>query len=156
MPRRAGQEPTREQPRLVAQPDGYADYVEDTRERGAAGPAGSGGQVVGPVPRRHSASAAPPRRRQRSIRSTLALLLVIPMITLVGLLAYSFTTTIPEVLANRNNEAISNEVGGPLQGLLTQLTTEAALTYSRSSFPAPPKMTPAQNKRLADSASPGE
>jgi signal transduction histidine kinase len=165
MPRRVGQEPTREQPRLVAQPDGYADYVEDVGlpgERGAPGPTGSGaaresgGLVVGPVPRRHSASAAPPRRRQRSIRSTLTWLLVIPMITLIGLLVYSFTTTVPEVLANRNNTAINNEVGAPLQGLLTQLTTEAALTYSLSSFPAPPKMTPAQEKQLAGSKSPSE
>ncbi|HEX6454591.1 MAG TPA: nitrate- and nitrite sensing domain-containing protein, partial [Trebonia sp.] len=165
MPRRVGQEPTREQPRLVAQPDGYADYVEDAGapgERGAHGPAGSGaaresgGLVVGPVSRRHSASAAPPRRRQRSIRSTLTWLLVIPMLTLIGLLAYSFITTLPEVLANRDNTAINNEVGAPLQGLLTQLTTEAALTYSLSSFPAPPKMTPAQAKKLAGSTSPGE
>ena len=164
MPRRVGQEPTREQPRLVAQPDGYADYVEDVGapDVPGAGGAGSdaargtGGLVVGPVPRRHSASAAPPRRRQRTIRSTLSMLLVIPMITLVGLLVYSLTATIPEVLANRNGTTINNEVGGPLQGLLTQLTTEAALTYSLSSFPATPKMTPEQEKQLANSGSPGE
>jgi signal transduction histidine kinase len=168
------QQPTREQPRLVAQPDGYADYVEDVeapgqnrsagnarkarnarnvgkagnaRNGGDAGTGTGGGQVVGPVPQRHAASAQPRRRRQRSIRSTVSLLLIIPLVTLIGLLAYSFATTIPEVLADRSNTTINNEVGEPMQGLLAELNTEAALTYSLNSFPAKP--TPAQEQQMA-------
>lgn len=59
--------------RLAPQPDGYAQYVDDIRE-----------------PERNYVPGNPGGNRgQRSIRSTVTLLLVIPLVTLIGLLAFT-------------------------------------------------------------------
>ena len=123
---------------------GFPGNPESPGNPGESGPA-PGGQLVGPVPLRQPPVHAQPRqrRRQRSIRSTVTMLLIIPLVTLLGLLTYSFVTTVPGFLADRNNTAVNNDVGGPLQGLLTQLDTEAALTYARDSFP---RLIPAQQQ----------
>lgn len=129
-------EPAHEPPRLVQQPDGYADYAEDVRGPRPDSPAGSA------RPRR--------RRRQRPIRSTITVLLIIPLLAMVGLWAYSFTTTIGGYLATRSNDQANADVGGPLQNMIAQLDQESALTYllyDMPPVPGKPEPIPAQQKR---------
>lgn len=153
MPGRPEQEPTREEPRLVPQPDGYADYRQDVagpgqhRGSGGAAAAAPGGHLVGPVPRRHAASPQPPRRRQRSIRSTITMLLIVPLVSLIGLWAYAAWTTVGGALTNLRQDRVNQDIGGPLEGLLQQMSAESSLTYLR--YNLPPVPSPAEQQRMA-------
>src|SRR6266700_592474 len=67
--------------------------------------------------------------RQRPIRSTLTVLLVIPVVSLIALWAYAASTTVGGALAKRNSDTVNKDIGGPTQALFTQLTQERALTF---------------------------
>jgi signal transduction histidine kinase len=83
----------------------------------------------------------------------ITLLLVIPLVTLIGLLAYSFITTVPGALGDQNTTTINNDVGAPLEGLLTQLNAEAGMTYPLGSLEAAlhaaASMSPQQRQKMA-------
>jgi signal transduction histidine kinase len=162
----------------VPKADGYADYVEDNRvgdaheqrpgrpqdaETGGPRPPRSGRELDGPVSRgRNPGSGGGTRgaRRQRSIRSTITWLLVLPILTLIGLETYSFVNTLPGSIANHNNSTVNNDVGGALSGVLTQLSTESAETYAlgtlQASLKAAASLSPTQKEKLAASMTPAE
>lgn len=74
-------------------------------------------------------SAAGPARRQRSIRSTITLLLVLPLVTMAGLYTYAVTGTIGPAVAKQNSAAVNNDIGEP-DALMTQaLEQEMSDTY---------------------------
>jgi signal transduction histidine kinase len=162
----------------VPKADGYADYAEDNRDSDPYGHAPGQPQdaEAGPQPlqaerepevsarprRRHRTSGGGSRsaRRQRSIRSTITWLLVLPILTLIGLETYSFFNTLPGSIANHNNSTVNNDVGGALSGLLTQLSTESAQTYAlgtlQASLKAATSLSPAQKEQKAASMTPAE
>src|ERR1700744_4234147 len=156
-PGRGGQEPPRQRG-LVPKADGYADYVEDDqagdayeqrpehpgeeRAGGASVPRpswpGRGPEELARSQQRYPGSGGGNRaaRRQRSIRSTITWLLVLPILTLIGLEAYSFVNTLPGSIANHNNSTVNNDVGGSLSGLITQLSAESSETYALGTLQA--------------------
>ncbi len=69
-------------------------------------------------------------RRPRPIRSTLTVLLVIPVIAMVALWAYAAVTTIGPYLASRNGQTDYRQIGASSQALLLQLTEERAATLA--------------------------
>jgi hypothetical protein len=68
--------------------------------------------------------------RQRSIRSTITILLVLPLISLIALWAYAAASTVGGAIAKRNADALNKDVGGPLQVLGEQLAAERADTFA--------------------------
>src|ERR1700722_8285698 len=78
------------------------------------------GTHLGPAGRRRG----PRSGRLRSIRSTITVLLIIPMLSLVGLWLYAASGTVGGATAERDATTINNDVGSGLQGLIAQLTTE--------------------------------
>ena len=134
--------------------------LSGTREspRSAGNP---GGQLVRQAPpgdagNEREPAARPARRgRQRSIRSTVTMLLIIPLVTLTGLLAFTFTKTVPGALANHANTVTNDDIGRPLQNLLTALNAEELQTYTLGNLKAALKsqqsMSPAQRARMAAS-----
>jgi signal transduction histidine kinase len=80
--------------------------------------------------------------RQRSIRSTITILLVLPLISLIALWAYAAASTVGGAIAKRNADALNKDVGGPLQVLGEQLAAERADTFAwqsaRGRMPAAP------------------
>jgi signal transduction histidine kinase len=117
-PGRFEPEPVDEPFRLVPQPDGYADYVAQAQTRGR-------GQH-----RYSAAGRAGTAARQRSIRSTITILLVIPLLSLIALWAYAATSTVGGAIAKRNADTINRELGAPMQVMNEQLDTERALTFA--------------------------
>jgi signal transduction histidine kinase len=107
-------EPANESPRLIPQPDGYADYIQ---------PPGQGQHRAG---HRRGPIAA----RQRSIRSTIIILLVIPLLSLVALWAYAASSTVGGALAKQDSDALNRDVGGPLAALIGQVDIERAETFA--------------------------
>jgi signal transduction histidine kinase len=69
------------------------------------------------------------RARPRSIRSTLTILMVIPLISLIALWTYAATSTIGGAFAQRAYDTENRDTGGPGQALLVQLVQERTLTY---------------------------
>ena len=67
--------------------------------------------------------------RQRPIRSTLTVLLIIPVVSLIALWAYAASTTVGGAIAKRNSDTVNKDIGAPTQALFTQLTQERALTF---------------------------
>jgi len=67
--------------------------------------------------------------RQRPIRSTLTVLLVIPVVSLIALWAYAASTTVGGAIAKRNSDTVNKDIGAPTQALFTQLTQERALSF---------------------------
>jgi signal transduction histidine kinase len=130
----------------VPKADGYADYVEDDQ-------AAEVYEQRLAQPRNERAA-----RRQRPIRSTITWLLVLPILTLIGLEAYSVVNTLPKAIANHNTSTVNNDVGGALSGLLTQLSTESSQTYAlgtlRASLKAAESLSPTQKERSAASMTP--
>jgi len=74
--------------------------------------------------------AGQPAARQRSIRSTLTILLVIPLLSLIALWAYAATSTVGGAIAKRNTDTLNRLLGAPMQALNQQLDTERALTFA--------------------------
>ena len=131
----------------MPQPSGYAVYVDqprpDAQRRPAGAPAGTG-------PRRPPSHALAGRGfrdrdgrprgrgRQRSIRSTLSLLLILPLVSLIGLWAYAAATTVGAALGTRTEDSINRQVGAPTQRLFEQLQAERSLTFAwQSTSPRP-------------------
>ena len=67
--------------------------------------------------------------RQRSIRSTITILLVIPLLSLIALWAYAAVSTVGGAIANQNDNTLNQEVGGPIAGLVGAIQTEGADTF---------------------------
>lgn len=67
--------------------------------------------------------------RQRSIQRTLALLLVIPLISLVGLWVFAAVNTMGTVLAKSKSDAVARDIGGQTEALLQDVATERADTF---------------------------
>ncbi|HEY2523008.1 MAG TPA: nitrate- and nitrite sensing domain-containing protein [Streptosporangiaceae bacterium] len=84
---------------------------------------------------RHSGHHRPPpgqpsSGRQRPIRSTLTVLLAIPVIAMIALWGYAAATTIGPYLASRNGQTDYRQIGASSQTLLLQLTEERATTLA--------------------------
>src|SRR5580704_10767541 len=132
-PGRADQEWPTSPPRLVPQSDGYADYADQSRSEPAGHPTGP--QSSAPRHRKAGRGRVPgiggPDRaaRQRSIRSTITILLVIPLLSLIALWAYAAVSTVGGAIANRNDNTLNNELGAPIAGLVSALQTEGADTF---------------------------
>jgi signal transduction histidine kinase len=78
---------------------------------------------------RHARAIPGRRGRQRAIRSTLTVLLVIPLLSLVALWAYAASSTVGGAIAERNSDTVNKEIGGPIEALDLQLTQERAQTF---------------------------
>src|SRR5580692_12369736 len=148
-PGRADQEWPTSPPRLVPQSDGYADYVDRSQPGPPAGPAnrqptgpqGATRKELGRGRERSRAAhaghrkdrrgfAAPGRAaRQRSIRSTITILLVIPLLSLIALWAYAAVSTVGGAIANKNDNTLNQLTGAPIAALAQALETERADTF---------------------------
>jgi len=93
---------------------------QQERETGRAGYAG----------RRRKDRHGDRTARQRSIRSTITVLLVIPLVSLIALWAYAASSTVGGALAKRTSDAINTDIGAPTQALVAQLDTERAETFA--------------------------
>jgi signal transduction histidine kinase len=158
-PGRADQEWPTKPPRLVPQSDGYADYVDQSRpgsagqqagqqpgqpagQQHAAAPRLGRGQDGGKAPyarhrrkdgrgRGHGLGLGGSGRtaRQRSIRSTITILLVIPLLSLIALWAYAAVSTVGGAIANKNDNTLNQLTGAPIAALAEALETERADTF---------------------------
>jgi signal transduction histidine kinase len=158
-PGRADQEWPTKPPRLVPQSDGYADYVDQPRpgsagQRAGQQPGQPAGQQhaaarrLGPGQDGGKAPYARHRRkdrrshghgfglggsgrtaRQRSIRSTITILLVIPLLSLIALWAYAAVSTVGGAIANKNDNTLNQLTGAPIAALAQALETERADTF---------------------------
>jgi len=154
-------------PRLVPQASGYAVYVDQQPATGGrpraeaqhgAGPQRRPGRVR--HARRRSGGDAGARGgrqrragRQRSIRSTLVLLLILPLISLIALWAYAASTTLGDALAKRAADSINHEVGAPIEALVVQLQVERSQTFGwQSTTPRPPRKALDAQRALTDQA----
>jgi signal transduction histidine kinase len=63
------------------------------------------------------------------VRSTLTVLLIIPVVSLIALWAYAASTTVGGAIAKRNSDTVNKVIGAPTQALFSQLTQERALTF---------------------------
>jgi signal transduction histidine kinase len=68
--------------------------------------------------------------RQRSIRSTITALLILPLLSLVALWGYAASSTVGGALARQTSDTINREFGAPTQALIQQLDTERADTFA--------------------------
>jgi signal transduction histidine kinase len=133
-PGRTDQEWPTSPPRLVPQSDGYADYADHSSPSEPAGHP-TGPQSSTPRHRKDGRGRVPniggPDRaaRQRSIRSTITILLVIPLLSLIALWAYAAASTVGGAIANQNDNTLNQEVGGPIASLVGALQTEGADTF---------------------------
>jgi len=135
------QEPGRGSARLVPQPDGYAEYVEQPREQ--ARPTGPGQhrssarRTSGQGPTRNIPTGSfrikgvqPVQRRgQRSIRSTISVLLILPVVTMIGLYVYALSGTIGPAEAKQNSAAVNNDIGVPFSSMVQAIELEQAQSY---------------------------
>jgi Nitrate and nitrite sensing len=67
--------------------------------------------------------------RQRPIRSTITVLLVIPLLSLIGLWVYVAMGTVGGATAERDANAVNADIGAPLEALIGQLAAERAGTF---------------------------
>jgi signal transduction histidine kinase len=135
-------------PRLESQADGYADYADYVDQ-----PYASQSQGPGQYPGEYGTAPGQPGRgretgrtgyagrrrkdhrgdrtaRQRSIRSTITVLLIIPLLSLIALWAYAASSTVGGALAKQTSDTINREFGAPTQALVQQLDTERADTFA--------------------------
>jgi signal transduction histidine kinase len=75
-------------------------------------------------------SAAGPARRQRSIRSTITFLLIIPLLSLVALWVYAASGTVGPALARQDSAKLNNTVGQPILNMSVALQTERAQAFA--------------------------
>jgi signal transduction histidine kinase len=121
-------------PRLVPKSDGYADYVDQPQPQ----PQGQGQYGSARAYQVSRAGYAGRRRkgrrdqgeRQRSIRSTILILLVIPLLSLVALWVYAASSTVGGALTKRDADTLNKDIGAPLQGLLQALISERTDTFT--------------------------
>jgi signal transduction histidine kinase len=117
---------------LVPQSDGYADYIDlpQGQEPGQDGTAhGQRTSRTGYAGRRRKGRAGH-ATRQRSIRSTIMILLVIPLACLIALYAYAASGAVGGAVSYRDSAALNAGIGAPLQVLLPQLDAERADTFA--------------------------
>ncbi len=69
------------------------------------------------------------RGRQRPIRSTLTILLVIPLVSLIALWAYAASSTVGGAIGKRNSDTANKVIGAPTQALFQELVQERADTF---------------------------
>src|SRR5580704_13549204 len=112
-PGRADQEWPTSPPRLVPQSDGYADYVDSAGVRTGARATRAGHRKV-----RRGFRGPGRAARQRSIRSTITILLVIPLLSLIALWAYAAVSTVGGAIANQDDNTTNQEIGGPIAALV--------------------------------------
>ena len=67
--------------------------------------------------------------QQRSIRSTITVLLILPLLSLIGLWAYAAQGTVGGAMAERDATIVNTDIGAPLEGLVEQLAVERADTF---------------------------
>jgi signal transduction histidine kinase len=79
--------------------------------------------------RTQPAATARPVVRQRSIQRTLAVLLVIPLLSLTGLWAFAAVNTIGTVLAKYKSDAVGRDMGSQTESILQNVATERADTF---------------------------
>jgi signal transduction histidine kinase len=96
---------------------------------GAEPARGPGHVPPGPAGQHRSPGSSHRRGHQRSIRSTLTILLVIPLVSLIALWAYAASSTVGGALAKRNSDTVNRIIGAPTQALLLDLAQERALTF---------------------------
>ena len=79
----------------------------------------------------HRTQPSAPRAqfRQRSIQRTLAMLLVIPLVSLIGLWAFAADNTIGTVLAKYKSDAVSQDMGSRTQAILQNVAAEREDTF---------------------------
>jgi signal transduction histidine kinase len=75
-------------------------------------------------------SSASPAPGQRSIRYTITLLLIIPLLSLVALWAYAASGTVGPALARQHSAALNNTVGQPILNLSVALQAERAQAFA--------------------------
>src|ERR1700730_18010183 len=91
--------------------------------------------------------------RQRSIRSTITILLVLPVVSLIALWAYAAASAVGGAVTKLNADTINKDVGGPLQVLGEQLAVERADTFAwQSASGRMPAATLAAKRRATDAA----
>ena len=91
--------------------------------------------------------------QQRSIRSTLSLLLILPLISLIALWVYAASTTLGETFAKRTADSINHQVGGPTEQMIVQLQAERTATFTwQSTNPRPSEKALAAQRALTDQA----
>jgi signal transduction histidine kinase len=89
------------------------------------------------------------RGRQRSIRSTLSVLLIIPLVSLIALWAYAAANTVGGAIAKRDADTINKDMGTSTHVFMQQLITERADTFAWQSAQGALSLTPkAQRPRL--------
>lgn len=120
--------------RLVPQPDGYADYVDPGRGADLPRDQARSRHSLGRHALENRPGHAGRRRgerapRQRSIRSTITILLVIPLLSLVALWVYAATSTVGGAIAKRDADQSNASIGAPIESLIQQIDTERADTY---------------------------
>jgi signal transduction histidine kinase len=98
-------------------------------------------------PGRHAPLGRPLSARQRPIRATLTVLLVIPLVALVALWAYAAFTTIGPYIAQRNGNTETRLLAGPSTNFLQQLTEERADTLAWQAEHGPRDALSAQRAR---------
>jgi signal transduction histidine kinase len=96
---------------------------------------------------RHTPLGRPLPGRQRPIRATLTVLLVIPVVALVALWAYAAFTTIGPYIAQRNGNTETRLLAGPSTNFLRQLTEERADTLAWQAEHGPRDALNAQRAR---------
>ncbi|HEX6519408.1 MAG TPA: nitrate- and nitrite sensing domain-containing protein [Streptosporangiaceae bacterium] len=94
-------------------------------EAGSPGGPRTGGQ--------HRLPSDARRGRQRPIRATLTVLLVIPLVSLIALWAYAASSTVGGALAKRNSDTVNKDIGAPTQALLLDLNQERAESFAAQS-----------------------
>ena len=147
-------------PRLVPKSDGYADYADQPQGPGQHGAVRSPGLLspsgrTGYAGRRRKGHGGHTDRgrRQQSIRSTIMILLVIPLLSLIALWAYAATSTVGGAFAKRNADTLNHDFQGPLSNLTIQVDTERALTYAwQSAHGRLPRTTMVAQRALTDKA----
>ena len=100
----------------------------------AGQPTGQPGSAPGTAPQGRGAAVRHGRRedrtaRQRSIRSTITILLVIPLLSLIALWAYAAVSTVGGAIANKNDDTLNQITGAPIAALAQALETERADTF---------------------------
>jgi signal transduction histidine kinase len=98
-----------------------------TRATGAHHP-GTGAHHSGYAGRRRGARIGR-TGRLRSIRGTITVLLIVPLLSLVALWLYAASGTVGPATAERDANAVNNDVGNAVQGLVEGLSTERTDTF---------------------------
>jgi hypothetical protein len=94
----------------------------------------------------------PTRARTRPIRTTLAGLLILPVLALIGLWALLATITIGDALSEHNDYRVASSVGSSSDTLLATLEQERAQTFFWLSSPNGTPTTALASSRRADDA----